>query len=131
MELHLKIVGVCFVLLSFLHIIFPKRFHWKEELRSLSLINRQIFYIHTFFIALIILLMGVLCFSSSAELTETILGKRVSLGFAIFWTARLLIQFFGYSSELWKGKPFETTIHIIFSIFWIYVSAVFWRIYWS
>ncbi|XDD50638.1 hypothetical protein AB3N59_02190 [Leptospira sp. WS92.C1] len=95
------------------------------------MINRQIFYIHTFFIALIILLMGVLCFSSSAELTETILGKRVSLGFAIFWTARLLIQFFGYSSELWKGKPFETTIHIIFSIFWIYVSAVFWRIYWS
>ncbi len=82
-------------------------------------------YIHSFFIAFGIFLMGLLCLVSSHELISTALGKQVSLGLAIFWTARLFIQFFGYSSKTWKGKPFETFIHIAFTIVWIYVSSVF------
>ncbi len=71
--------------------------------------------IHTLFVALIVLLMGLLCLTTSHDLIETSLGKKISLGFGIFWLVRLLVQFFGYSSELWKGKKFETTVHIIFS----------------
>ena len=81
--------------------------------------------VHTFFIALTVLLMGLLCLTLTNELIETKLGKAVSLGFGIFWTARLWIQFFGYSSKLWKGKTFETTIHILFSLLWTYLSLVF------
>lgn len=82
-------------------------------------------YIHTFFIAFMVFLMGILCISSASEITSTLLGRKIALGMAIFWGMRMLIQFFGYSSSLWKGKRFETTIHIIFSFFWIYVSTVF------
>jgi hypothetical protein len=125
MELHLKIVGILFILLALIHYFFPKYFNWKQELTSLSIINRQMMYIHSFFIAFGIFLMGLLCLVSSHELISTALGKQVSLGLAIFWTARLFIQFFGYSSKTWKGKPFETFIHIAFTIVWIYVSSVF------
>ena len=38
------------------------------------------------------------------------------IGLAIFWTVRLGVQFFGYSSVLWRGKTFETIVHILFSI---------------
>src|SRR4051812_45905934 len=115
MELHLTIIGVLLLALAALHLIFPRYFNWESELGALSLINRQIMKVHTFFIALILVLMGVLALTSTHDLVATPLGRRISLGFGIFWTCRLLIQFFGYSSALWKGKRFETRVHIVFA----------------
>lgn len=125
MELHLKIIGILFILLALIHIIFPKYFNWKEELAPLSLINRQMMMTHTFFIALTVLLMGLLCVTSYVDLIHTNLGKKISLGLGVFWCFRLVFQFFGYSSKLWKGKRFETIVHILFSVLWIYTSVVF------
>jgi Mn2+/Fe2+ NRAMP family transporter len=75
--------------------------------------------------------MGALCLTSSKEIIATGLGNKLCLGFAIFWTMRLFIQFFGYSSELWKGKRFERAIHILFSFIWLYFSVVFFYLYFS
>jgi hypothetical protein len=125
MEIHYKLIGVLLMALALVHVIFPKYFHWKEELKSLSLINRQMMTVHTFFIALVVFLMGMLCLTSTTELIETNLGKTISLGLGIFWSTRLFIQFFGYSTELWKGKTFETIVHILFSLLWTYLSVVF------
>jgi len=129
MELHLKIIGITLIALALMHIFFPRYFNWKQELRPLSLINKQMMYVHTFFIALVVLLMGVLCLTSSKELIETILGRRISLGLGVFWILRLFIQFFGYSAANWKGKTFETTIHILFAILWAYYSTIFVLVY--
>jgi hypothetical protein len=125
MEPHLKIIGILLIILSFAHFFFPKYFNWKQELSSLSIINRQLMYVHAFFIAFVIFLMGLLCITSANELIYTSFGKRISLGLAIFWTARLCAQFFWYSSKTWRGKSFETIVHIVFSLFWIYLSVVF------
>lgn len=125
MQIHIKIIGFLLIALALVHIIFPRYFNWEKELKSLSLINRQIMTIHTFFIAFTVFLMGLLCLTSSNELIETNLGKKISLGLGMFWTVRLFIQFFGYSTVLWKGKKLETSIHILFSIFWIYFSSIF------
>lgn len=131
MEIHLKIIGGLLIFLALLHGIFPKYFNWKQELSALSIANRQIMYVHSFFIALMVLLIGLLCITSSDELINTPLGKRVSLGIGIFWGIRLFIQFFGYSSKLWIGKTFETVVHILFSIFWTYLTVIFLRAYWA
>jgi hypothetical protein len=125
MHIHLLIVGSFLIALAFIHLIFPRYFNWKEELRPLSLINRQMMLIHTFFIAFIVFLMGLLCLTSSKELIQTNLGRKISLGLGLFWTTRFFIQFFVYAKSLWKGKLFETTIHIIFSVLWAYFSIVF------
>lgn len=114
-----------------MHGFFPKRFNWEIELKPLSLINRQMMIIHTFFIMVMILLMGLLCLTSASELIETNLGKKISLGLGLFWTIRLFIQFFGYSRELWKGKRFETAMHTLFSLLWIYFSVVFLSAYFN
>ena len=128
MELHLKVTGALLIILSLIHIAFPKYFNWSKELSALSLINRQMIFVHTFFIALVLFLMGVLCITSSAEIVETVLGRRIAFGLGTFWLIRLFIQFFGYSPKLWKGKIFETTIHIVFSAFWAYLTIVFFSI---
>lgn len=125
MEIQLKIIGIFLILLSAIHSFFPKYFNWKNELSSLAMINRQLMYIHSFFIAFAILLIGILCITSSKELIDTSLGKKISLGLGIFWATRLFIQFFGYSAKLWRGKTFETSIHIFFSILWCYITTIF------
>jgi len=129
MEIHIKIIGLLLIPLSMIHVIFPKYFNWEKELSALSLINRQMTYVHTFFIALIILLMGILCLTSAEELIHTHLGQKISLGLSIFWVLRLFIQFFGYSPVLWKGKLFETAVHIFFIVMWGYMSLVFFSAY--
>lgn len=131
MELHLKIIGYILVLLAIIHVIFPWYFNWKKEFMLVSLVNKQIMYVHTFFIALVILLIAIMCLSSSKELIETNLGKKICLGIGVFWTVRLFIQFFYYSSKLWKGKIFETTVHILFSFLWTYLSFIFCKIAWA
>ena len=129
MELHLKIIGILSILLAIIHVVFPAYFNWKEELKPLSIINKQLMYVHAFFIAFSVLLVGILCLTSSNELIQTSLGKRISLGLGFFWTTRLIIQFFGYSSRTWRGKTFETTVHILFSMLWLYFSVVFCGVY--
>ena len=126
MEIHIQIIGTLLIVLSLIHVIFPSYFNWKSELQHLSLINRQMMTVHTFFIALTVFLIGLLCVTSASELIETSLGKKVSLGLAVFWTIRLFTQIFIYCPKLWKGKTFETIVHVLFTIFWAYMSLVFW-----
>ncbi len=128
-EIHLRIAGILLISLSLIHTIFPRYFNWSQELKLLSPINRQMMIVHTFFIALVVFLMGILCLTSTKELIETNLGKSVSLGFAVFWTVRLLVQFFGYAPSLWKRKKFETIVHIVFSFLWMYLGVLFWSNY--
>ncbi len=125
MILHLHIVGVLFTALSLLHVGFPRYFKWKEELAPLRLLHRQMMQVHTAFIALTVFLMGVLCLTSAYELVATPLGRRICSLLGIFWTLRLLVQLFGYSTKLWKGKPFETIVHVLFFGLWAYASLVF------
>lgn len=129
MELHLTIIGIILILIAVIHFGFPKYFKWDQELISLSMINRQMMYVHSFFIAFTLLLMGILCLVAANELIETPLGKKICLGIGLFWTARLFVQFFGSSKKNWKGKRFETSMHILFSILWTYLSVVFLTIY--
>jgi hypothetical protein len=131
MELHIKIIGGLFILLAVFHVFFPKYFKWKNDLSSLSLMNRQMIQVHLFFIAFGIFLVGLLCLTSSDGLLDTSIGRRISLGLGIFWAVRLYVQFFAYSRKLWKGKPFETMVHILLSFFWTYASLVFILVYLS
>jgi len=125
MQTPLEITGGLLIGLALLHAVFPRYFRWKVETAGLSLPTRQILHVHTFFIALTVFLMGLLCLTSAAELMHTPLGRRICLGLAVFWGIRLAIQFFGYSSKLWRGKAFETTAHVAFTLFWAWLTGLF------
>lgn len=130
MDGHLKAVGVLLMALAAVHIVFPAYFGWRDGLAQLSPINREMMYVHTGFVALTVFLMGLLSLTSAEALARTPLGRRVALGLAVFWGVRLLVQFFGYSPSLWRGKRFETGVHVAFSVLWSYVTWVFGATYW-
>lgn len=129
METHLSVIGSILVLLGIVHAIFPRYFKWGQELKHLSLINRQMMQTHTFFIALVVALFGVLCITQAKDMVSTPLGRNMALGLAIFWGLRLIFQLFVYSPMLWRGRVFETMVHIVFTAFWIYMTVVFSMIY--
>lgn len=112
--------------LSALHLVFPRRFQWKQDLAKLQDINRQIFLVHCFFICLVLVLMGLLCaFYGEVFLGGGELRKIVAAGCALFWGFRLLVQHFVYDSSLWKGKPLETFVHVVFTVLWTYFTCLF------
>jgi hypothetical protein len=121
----ITIAGCILVVLAAAHATFPRYFGWRDELSALSLLTRQIFYIHHFFIALTVGMMGFLCVLYGEDLLSSALGRVVSFGLCLFWFVRLLFQFFVYSPSLWRGKRFETSMHILFSVLWIYLTTVF------
>lgn len=125
MEIQFEVAGCLLMALALLHVGFPKRFNWDQELRSLSLMNRQMMQVHTFFIALAVFLMGLLCLSAPRELVQTELGRTISLGMGLFWAARLFVQLWVFSPQLWKGKRFETAVHAGFSLLWAYLAGLF------
>ncbi|MFT4778189.1 MAG: hypothetical protein ACJAU0_000624 [Flavobacteriales bacterium] len=125
MEVHLKIVGVLLIALSLFHAFFPKHFDWKTQFKDVHLINRQMMYIHTLFLAIGLLLMGVFSCFYADQIISNDLGRVVCAGLALFWFARLLVQFFGYSKTLWKGKKFEMSMHFLFSGVWTYFTVVY------
>lgn len=125
MTTHLHILGILFVGLAALHIGFPRYFKWREELASLSPINRQMMYVHASFIAVTVFLFGLLCLTSARELVGSAIGRRVCLLLGIFWALRLLVQFFVYSPALWRGRRLETTVHVLFSTLWTYAATIF------
>lgn len=125
MQTLIQILGYILIALALIHAIFPRYFCWEAELAGLSQVNREMMKVHTFFIAVTVGLMGLLCITSADLLLNTILGKRILWGLTAFWFLRLLVQFFGYSRDLWRGKLFETTVHILFSLLWISLVTVF------
>ncbi len=122
---HLRAVGLVMAALAVVNVGVPSRFHWKEELSRVSLLNRQIFQAHSVFIVLLLALFSLLFLTcAEALLQPTRLSRAVLCGLTIFWGLRMLMQWFFYSPSVWRGHRFNTVMHGVFSVTWIYVTAV-------
>lgn len=129
---HLRVVGLIMAVLVVVNLFVPGRLRWGEELARVSLVNRQIFQVHTAFIVLILAMFAVLLLTSADALLEpTRLSRLILGGLTIFWGVRLLTQFFYYSPGIWRGDRFNTAMHGIFSVAWIYVTGVLGTAFWS
>lgn len=130
--LHLKVIGLALMLLALIHIVLPWWCDWAVELTPLSLLNRQLMQVHTFFIALVVLLFGALTFFLTDELlSKTKLSQAILGGFAVFWATRLYFQFFVYDTKLWRGKRFESVVHVLFACLWTYCTVVYSWAFWQ
>ena len=119
-------VGIAQIILGTIHVFFKSYFKWKEELAAVNLLTRQIFYVHTFFIAFVVSLFGLLTVCCYEELLK---GSKLALVVTallfLFWTARLIFQFWVYSPKLWRGQPFRTAMHVLFSLLWLWMVVTY------
>ena len=126
LHIHLRIVGFLLVLLGLSHIFMNRYFGWREELANVSLLTRQIFYVHTFFIALGVVLGGAVSLAFPNQLLGPApLNRAILAGMAFFWFCRLLAQFFVYDGAIWRGNRYRTYMHVAFSSLWCYVTVTY------
>ena len=126
LNIHLQIVGTLLMLLGLSHIFFNRFFGWEQELASVSLLTRRVFFVHNFFIGLVVLLGGAASFfCANALLRPGTLSRAVLAGMTMFWLCRLLAQFVAYDREIWRGDRFRTFMHVACSLLWCYVTATY------
>ena len=126
LQFQLKAMGALLVVLGLGHSMFGRYFGWGPELARLSLLTRQIFRVHCFFISLSLVLMGACTlFYTDALVGSGTLSHVVLTGFVVFWVARWAFQLFVYDPAIWRGNCFYTCMHVVFSIFWTYVALIY------
>jgi hypothetical protein len=124
------------ILLAALHVPIGRHLKWREESARLSRANAAIFHVHTFFICFVLVMIGLPCLVQPSVLLEkSHAGAWLAWSFAAFWATRLLVQWFVFPKELWRGKRMEIIAHIGFSILWIALTALFtvcglWQVGW-
>jgi hypothetical protein len=124
--LNLRIVGALLVVLGLSHVFFVRFFGWEQELARVSLLTRKVFFVHTFFIGLGLVLNGAASFFCASQLLQPSALSRAVLGaMVVFWLCRMLVQWFVYDAAIWRGDTFRTIMHVVFSTLWIYVTATY------
>jgi hypothetical protein len=126
LDVHLRVVGTLLMLLGLSHFYFDRYFGWRRELASVSLFTREVFFVHTFFIGMGVMMAGAVSFICAGALLEpSALSRAVLAGMVVFWLCRLLAQWFAYDAAVWRGDRFRTLMHVVFSALWIYVTATY------
>lgn len=83
----------------------PRVLDWRSNLSALNPFLRRLFWVYGAFIVLMIVSFGIITLVHTDELaSSTPLARTVCAVIAIFWLARLVVQFF-----VFDARPFLTT----------------------
>ncbi|MCU0437885.1 MAG: hypothetical protein MUC49_08200 [Raineya sp.] len=86
--------GIGHIVLSFGSLAIPKFLKWKEELAPLQKLLRQMFWTYAGYILVINFCFGLVSLFGTDELLNgSFLAKCITFFIAIYWFARVLIQF--------------------------------------
>lgn len=120
LPLLLRISGIGLLLLALSHVPIGRHLKWKEQGALLSLENEAVFHVHTFFICVTLVLMGLpAALAPEVFLEKSGMARWMAWSFCGFWLIRLYCQWFVYRRHLWRGKRLETGIHYLFTGLWL------------
>lgn len=118
----LQFAGVILLCIASANFFAPKKMRWSKNLGHVEPVFRQVFIIHCAFLVGCVVAMALACIILPQLLLSGQLG-RVLLGFmAVFWTARVYVQFFYYERSIKCEFP---GFNVLFSIAFLYLAAVF------
>lgn len=129
-DLALWLAGAGHFVILFASAQVPGRLHWKEDLAQLMPFNRKLLWVQGGFTVLTIIAFGTLTLVLHAELLR---GDRAAMALACFigtyWTARILVDAFYFSSEDWpKGKQFVIG-HILLTSLFVALACSYWGVF--
>jgi len=104
----------------------PKALNWKEALRPLSPLLRQMFWVYGWFIVLIIISFGTITlvhletFVAGESLARWVCGM-----IALFWFVRLMVQFFVFDAKPYLTNWFYRVGYHGLTVVFLYLTAVY------
>lgn len=129
-DLALWLAGAGHFVILFASFQVPTRLRWKQDLAQLMPFNRKLLWVQGGFTVLTIIAFGTLTLSLHKELLR---GDRAAMGLACFigsyWTARILVDAFYFSSADWpKGKEFVIG-HILLTSLFLALALSYWALF--
>ena len=98
--------GVCHFGILIASALVPRVLDWRKELTRLSPLSRHLVWTHGAFIVLVIIGFGTMSLLNARELAGGAALARMFCGFiAVFWLARLFIQFFVFDARPYLKRP--------------------------
>jgi len=106
MEILIKAGGVFSICFVIFHLLFWKIFHWREDLRSLSFLNRAIMQVVNLSLTFVFAIFGYLSLAHSEELLQSPLGHSLLVLIALFWLLRAVEQAVFFKLKHWGSVAF-------------------------
>jgi len=108
----------------------PSRLRWKQDLAQLMPFNRKLLWVQSGFTVLTIIAFGTLTLALHREMLR---GDRAAMGLigfiASYWTARILVDAFYFSSQDWpKGRQFVVG-HILLTSLFVALAGSYWGLF--
>ena len=117
--LALRLVGASLVALSLFHMVLSRLLGWNHEAERLSPLNARIFMVHAFFVAFVVLGLGLLSLMRpDLLLAQSDLGRLLLGGIFIFWVARLLAQLLVFNSVMRTGWTDSRVLRVGATLLW-------------
>jgi hypothetical protein len=106
MESLIKLGGVYNISLVVFHLLFWRIFNWKEDLRSLSFLNRAIMQVVNLSLTIVFIIFAYISLVHTNDLLSTSLGKSLLTFMALFWFARSAMQIIFFKLNHWGSIAF-------------------------
>ena len=104
----------------------PRVLDWRASLGRLDRLSRQLVWVHGGFIVLVIVGFGLLSLFCAGELSGGSPLARAVCGFvAVFWSARLVVQFFVFDATPYLGGPLLRAGYHGLTIVFLYHAVVY------
>lgn len=121
---HLTITGIVLLVLGVVHVALPRALHWGDELAGTSLLNREVSYVHCYFIGLACLLWGLLPLTAGPALLEpSAVTRLVLIGAVAFWGSRFAIQLVVFNRHA-RDSVRWCALSSAGTLLWLYLTAV-------
>ena len=129
-DLILWLAGAGHFVILFASAQVPSRLRWKQDLAQLMPFNRKLLWVQGGFTVLTIIAFGTLTLVLH---TEMLRGDRAAMALACFigtyWTGRILVDAFYFSSEDWpKGRQFVVG-HILLTTLFVALASSYWGVF--
>jgi len=121
---HLTLAGVILLGLGATHVMLPRTLQWNRELVGISSLNREVSYVHCYFIGLACILWGLLPLTAGPALLDpNPVTRLVLVGAVAFWGSRLIIQLAVFNRHARDSKPW-LLVSLAGTGLWLYLTAV-------
>jgi hypothetical protein len=99
------------------HLMFWRLLRWKEDLATLTSINRSVMQILNLCLIFVFLVMAYVSFFHIPELIQINLGRTLLIAFSLFWFLRMIEQIIFFDVK--KGK------HLILGLVFLLMSVIY------
>lgn len=103
----------------------PRLLKWQDPIARMPLLLRQVFWVHAWFVSLVLAIFAVLTWRFAGEMAagSDAACAWLAAGIGLVWALRTIAQVVYYSPEHWRGHAGRTFIHVFLFVVYGGMSA--------